>query len=187
MNTANKLTLFRVAMIPLLLIVLYWGFSYSAYVAALIFVIASVTDFIDGYIARSRGQVTDFGKFLDPLADKVLVFAAMMWFTAEGVMPAWATLVVIMREFAVTGLRLVAVSGGKVIAAAWSGKVKTAATMSCITLMFFTEEFTVWFPGLPGQTDRYVAGVCVGIILVTTLYSGAEYFVKNRKCIDFKK
>ena len=106
MNTANKLTLSRVIMIPLFLVVLYLGFPFSQYVALAIFILASVTDFVDGYIARHYNQVTDFGKFMDPLADKLLVMAALLWFVETGRFPAWALLIVIAREFAVTALRL---------------------------------------------------------------------------------
>ena len=172
MNTANKLTLLRVFMIPLFLVVLYWGFSGSQYAALAIFVVASLTDLADGYIARHYNQVTDFGKFMDPLADKVLVVTAMLWFVQSGQMPAWAVAVVIFREFAVSGMRLIAVEHGRVIAAGWSGKVKTASTMVGLCLMFLP---------LPG----WVNTVCVAVIVVTTVYSGIEYFVKNKDVIDW--
>ncbi|SHI16216.1 CDP-diacylglycerol--glycerol-3-phosphate 3-phosphatidyltransferase [Sporobacter termitidis DSM 10068] len=174
MNTANKLTMLRVIMIPVLLAVLYWGFPGSRYVGLVIFALASLTDFVDGHIARSRGQVTDFGKFMDPLADKVLVMAALVWFTEQGLMPAWATLIVIVREFAVTGLRLVAADGGRVIAAGTSGKVKTASTMICIILMF-----------LPIPAAAVYA--CTGVIVLVTLYSGVEYFIKNKESLNWTK
>ena len=173
MNTANKLTLTRVVMIPLFLVILYWDFPFHQYVALAVFVLASVTDFVDGYIARHYDQVTDFGKFMDPLADKVLVMAAMLWFVEAGRFPAWALLIVIVREFAVTALRLVAVEGGRVIAAAWSGKVKTASTMVGICVMFL-------FP------HQVVAIVVVAVIVLTTVYSGVEYFVKNKDVMDWK-
>ena len=167
MNIANKITMFRVALIPVFLIVLYWGFPYSTYVGLGIFILASLTDFMDGYLARSRNLVTDFGKFMDPLADKVLVVTAMLWFTQTGRMPAWAVAIVIFREFAVSGMRLIAVEKGRVIAAGWSGKVKTASTMVCLCLMFLPiPDVLVW--------------VCVAVIVITTVYSGAEYFIKNR-------
>ncbi|MCI9264110.1 MAG: CDP-diacylglycerol--glycerol-3-phosphate 3-phosphatidyltransferase [Oscillospiraceae bacterium] len=175
MNTPNKLTLLRVLMIPLFLGVLYAGFPGSNYVALVIFVLASLTDLLDGHIARSRNLVTDFGKFMDPLADKVLVVTAMLWFVECGKMPAWAVAIVIFREFAVSGMRLIAVEGGRVIAAGWSGKVKTASTMICLILMFL--------PFLPG----WVNTACVWVIVVTTLYSGAEYFVKNRDVFDWSE
>ncbi len=167
MNTANKLTMLRVVMIPAFLIVLYWGFPYSSYVALAIFILASVTDFVDGYIARHYDQVTDFGKFMDPLADKCLVTAAMLWFVEIGQMPAWALLIVIVREFGVSGLRMIAADKGRVIAAGWSGKVKTASTMVCICLMLLP---------IPDVLNL----ICVAVIVVTTIYSGCEYFLKNK-------
>ena len=166
MNTANKLTMLRVVMIPLFLVVLYWGFPYSQYVALGIFILASLTDFVDGYIARHYNQTTDFGKFMDPLADKLLVLAAMMWFVDRGQMPAMVVFVVLVREFAVSGMRMVAADKGKVIAAGWSGKVKTASTMVCLCLMFLPISGTL-------------NAVCWAVILITTVYSGVEYFAKN--------
>ena len=135
MNTANKLTMLRVVMIPAFMVVLYLGFPGYNYVALAIFALASATDWLDGYIARRYNQTTDFGKFMDPLADKCLVTAAMLWFVEVGQMPAWALLTVIVREFAISGLRMNAATSGRVIAAGWSGKVKTASTMVCIMVM----------------------------------------------------
>ena len=167
MTTANKLTLCRVVMIPIFLVLLYVDFTGHLWAALAVFILASVTDFIDGYVARHYHQITDFGKFMDPLADKLLVMSAMAWFVEVARMPAWAFFVVIARELAVTGLRLVAVEQGRVIAAAKSGKVKTACTMVGIILMLI----------FPNATLRLV---CVAVILVTTIYSGIEYFVKNK-------
>ena len=174
MTTASKITLVRVAMIPVYMVLMYlsggnpnaWMFS-----GLTVFIIASLTDYVDGHIARTRGQVTDFGKFLDPLADKLLVVAAMVMFCEWGQMPAWALMLVLTREFAVTGLRLVAVGKGNVIAAGWSGKVKTASTMIglCVLMAFPT---IVW-----------VAAVVTAVIVVTTVYSGVEYFIQNWKCL----
>lgn len=166
MNTANKLTLLRVVMIPLFLLVLYLDVPGANYWALAIFVIASLTDTLDGYIARHYNQTTDFGKFMDPLADKCLVTAAMLWFVEIGQMPGWALLVVIIREFGVSGLRMVAADKGRVIAAGWSGKVKTASTMVCIVLMLL--------PIAP-----WVNNICVAVIVLATIYSGGEYFMKN--------
>lgn len=166
MTTANKLTIARVVLIPLFLIILYWGFPGSRYVALGVFILASLTDLLDGYIARHYHQVSDFGKFMDPLADKCLVMAALCWFVEEGTMVGWVLAVVLLREFAVSGMRLVAVEKGRVIAAGWSGKVKTASTMVCICLILF---------GIPNGLNL----VCQGVILVTTVYSGIEYFAKN--------
>lgn len=167
MNTANKLTLIRIALIPVFLIVLYIGFPFANWVALAIFIIASLTDFADGYIARHYNQITDFGKFMDPLADKMLTMAAMCWFVQNGEMWGWVLALVLLREFAVSGMRLVAVEQGKVIAAAWSGKIKTASTMVCICLML---AFDAAWLDLVSQL----------IILATTLYSGTEYFIKNK-------
>ena len=174
MTTANKLTLLRMALIPVFLGVLYAGFEGSRYAALGVFIAASLTDFLDGYIARHYNQITNFGKFMDPLADKVLVMAAMCWFVECGRMPGWALAVVLLREFAVSGMRLVAVEQGRVIAAGWSGKVKTAATMVCLILML-----AVPAPGIGDSAPDLVAQLSTIVIVVTTLYSGVEYFIKN--------
>lgn len=174
MNTANKLTMLRVVMIPAFLLVLYLQVPGANYWAMALFILASITDWVDGYIARHYNQVTDFGKFMDPLADKCLVTAAMLWFVDIGQMPGWALLIVIVREFAISGVRMQAANKGRVIAAAWSGKVKTASTMICIVLMF-----------LP--IGRVLNTICVAVIVLTTLYSGVEYIVKNFDVVsDFK-
>ena len=174
MNTANKLTLLRVVLIPVYLALWHMDFPGNHYAALAVFAIASLTDLLDGYIARHYNQITNFGKFMDPLADKVLVLTAMACFCAAGRFPDWALVVVIAREFAVSGLRLVAVDNGRVIAAGWSGKVKTAATMVCLGLMHLPiPDILVW--------------ACVIVIAVTTLYSGIEYFVLNRDVLNWNK
>ena len=164
MTTASKITLVRVVMIPIFMVLLLLGYRW---VALAVFILASVTDFVDGYVARHYNQVSDFGKFLDPLADKLLVTACMLIFTEWGRMPAWAVMIVLAREFAVTGLRLVAVGNGRVIAAGWSGKVKTFSTMVGLCVMMA-------FPGYV-----WLDWAVTAVITVTTLYSGVEYFVKN--------
>ena len=171
MNTANKLTMLRVVMIPAFMVVLYLGFPGYNYVALAIFALASATDWLDGYIARRYNQTTDFGKFMDPLADKCLVTAAMLWFVEVGQMPAWALLTVIVREFAISGLRMNAATTGRVIAAGWSGKVKTASTMVCIILMLLP---------IPAVVNT----LCVAVIVLTTIYSGVEYLMKNLDVIS---
>ena len=165
-NMANYLTIGRVLMIPVFLVLMYVDFPGSRYWALAVYIVACLTDFADGYIARHYHQVSDFGKFMDPLADKCLVMAALCWFVEEGTMAGWVLAVVLLREFAVSGMRLIAVEKGRVIAAGWSGKVKTASTMVCICLILF---------GIPHCLNI----VCQIIILVTTVYSGAEYFIKN--------
>ena len=167
MNTANKLTLLRVIMIPVFMVALYWSFPFHKIVALVIFILASATDFIDGYVARHFDQTTDFGKFMDPLADKLLVISAMLWFVEAGQMAAWVVLVVLAREFAVSGLRMVAAPKGVVIAAAWSGKIKTASTMVCICIMLV-------------PIPEILNTLCVAVILITTVVSGVEYFIKNK-------
>jgi CDP-diacylglycerol--glycerol-3-phosphate 3-phosphatidyltransferase len=168
MTTASKITLVRIALIPFFFAAMLTG---RPIVSIILFAAASLTDFLDGYIARHYNQVSNFGKFADPLADKLLVTAAMLIFVQWGLMPAWALMIVLAREFAVTGLRLVAVEGGRVIAAAMSGKIKTAATMVCILLM-------IW--GLPTAGNQ----ICVCIIVLTTVVSGVEYFIKNKDVLD---
>lgn len=174
MTTASKITLVRVFMIPILMFTLYMSGGdggFWMWMSLLLFVIASLTDFIDGQIARKCNQVSDFGKFLDPLADKLLTIAVLTIFCEWGWLPAWALMIVLTREFAVTGLRLVAVGKGTVIAAAKSGKIKTASTMVGLSaLMIFTyNTFLFW--------------LVTAVILLTTVYSGVEYFVKNWKCL----
>ena len=174
MTTASKITLVRVFMIPLVMIAMYLSKGVSGmwmWVSLGLFVIASVTDFIDGQIARKCNQVSDFGKFLDPLADKLLTIAVMTMFCEWGRFPAWALMIVLTREFAVTGLRLVAAPKGRVIAAAWSGKVKTASTMIGLILWMLLPE------------NAMVGFVVSAVIVVTTVYSGIEYFIKNWNCL----
>ena len=175
MTTASKITLVRVAFIPVYMLLMYLSGGQSGpwmWGAFSLFVVASLTDFLDGYIARKYNQVSDFGKFLDPLADKLLTIAAMVMFCEwDGIFPAWALMIVLTREFAVTGLRLVAVGKGNVIAAGWSGKVKTASTMVGLCVLMV-------FPGV-----SWVATAVVAVIVITTVYSGVEYFIQNWKCL----
>ena len=165
MTTANKITIFRVVMIPVFLVLAYadqpvWAFA--------VFALASLSDMLDGYIARHYNQITNFGKFMDPLADKVLVLAAMCFFVERGLMPGWAVAIVLLREFAVSGMRLIAVEQGRVIAAAWSGKIKTAVTMVGLAAMLL-------FSSCP-----WVNTLASALIVITTIWSGVEYFYKNR-------
>ena len=174
MTTASKITLVRIAMIPVYMVFMYLSGGVPGlwmWLALGVFVLASLTDYIDGQIARKCNQVSDFGKFLDPLADKLLTIAAMTMFCEWGAFPAWALMIVLTREFAVTGLRLVAVGNGTVIAAGWSGKVKTASTMIglCVMMAFPTIVVLNW--------------IVIAMIVVTTVYSGVEYFVQNWKCL----
>ena len=178
MTTASKITLIRVAMIPVYMVTMYLSGGVAGmwmYISLGIFILASLTDFVDGQIARKCNQVSDFGKFLDPLADKLLTIACMCMFVEWGMMPAWVLMIVLTREFGVTGLRLVAVQNGTVIAAGWSGKVKTASTMVglCVAMAF---PYVKW-----------IVNTVTWMIVVTTVYSGAEYFIQNWKCLGLSK
>ena len=174
MTLASKITLVRVLLIPAYMATMYLSGGQAGlwmYLSLAIFIVASLTDFVDGYIARHYNQVTDFGKFLDPLADKLLVIAAMSMFCEWGVFPAWALMIVLTREFAVSGLRMVAGPKGKVIAAGWSGKVKTFSTMVGLCVMMAFPQVG-WI------------GIAVMVVIVaTTLYSGVEYFIQNWNCL----
>jgi len=174
MTTASKITLIRVAFIPAFMVLMYISGGQSnlwMWISLAVFIVASLTDYVDGHIARKYNQVSDFGKFLDPLADKLLTIAAMVMFCEWGSFPAWALMIVLTREFAVTGLRLVAVGKGVVIAAGWSGKVKTASTMIGLCVLM----------GFP--TSALIAWIVVAVIVLTTVYSGVEYFIQNWKCL----
>lgn len=173
MTTANKITILRVILVPVLVVLMYMKLHYWALA---VFIIASLSDTLDGYIARHYNQVSDFGKFMDPLADKMLVLAAMTMFVEWHAMPAWVLIIVLVREFAVSGLRLVAVDNGRVIAAAWSGKIKTTVTMIGIILMMAI--------GIPQEIEWLNTTVWI-LIAATTVYSGAEYFLKNKDVLSF--
>ena len=182
MTTASKITLVRVALIPFfmvfLLLHIHGGADWLRWAALATFVVASVSDFLDGYIARHCNQVSDFGKFLDPLADKLLVTAAFIIFVEWGRMPAWAVVLVVAREFAISGLRMVAANNGTVIAAAWSGKIKTSCTMVGLIAMRAIQKGT--------DVANILDPVVMWVIVLTTVYSGIEYFVKNGKCLKLK-
>ena len=170
MTTASKITLARVALIPLYMVLMYVSGGEPGiwmWLALALFIFASATDFVDGYIARHYNQVSDFGKFLDPLADKLLTLAAMVMFCEWGSFPAWALMIVLTREFAVSGLRMVAGPKGKVIAAGKSGKFKTASTMVGLCAMM----------AFPTVMELHFAVML--LIVITTLYSGVEYFIQN--------
>ena len=169
-NTANKITVLRILLIPVFMVLMYLGLTY---LALIVYIFACLSDLVDGIIARKCNQVTDFGKFMDPLADKMLVLTAMCFFVEYGLMPAWVVALVLLRELAVSGLRLLAVEQGIVIAAAWSGKVKTAVTMVLLGVLILANK--PWFP-----VPDIIAAICSTLIVLTTLYSGIEYFVKNK-------
>ena len=183
MNLPNKLTVLRICMIPIFILVvglpLDWGqfnvgdttLAVTQLVGAVIFALASITDWLDGKIARARGLVTNFGKFADPLADKMLVMTAFIMLVDQGKAPGWVAIIVC-RELAVTGLRLLLVEHGEVMAAAWPGKVKTATQMVAIILLFIN-NIPFSLIGIP--VDQIMLYAC----LIFTIYSGVDYFIKN--------
>ena len=201
MNLANKLTIFRIILVPLMVIIPFFGIQgeilgipITYLIIDFIFIIASITDKLDGYIARSRNQVTTFGKFLDPLADKILVLAAMVMLVEIDKIPAWIPIIVLAREFIVSGYRLIAVEkGGKVIAASKWGKLKTVTQMIAI-IMIFIDKYN-FFDCIKATADAKTAmessymiymnqgsmifnaitSICLLISVIATIFSGYEY------------
>ncbi len=174
MTVPNMLTLSRVAIIPVFVVSMVMGWRVAALV---LFSVASLTDMLDGYLARRMGQVTKFGKFMDPLADKLLVFAALVFFLAEGTMAAWVALLVLAREFIISSLRMVAASAGTVIAADWSGKVKTTVQIFCVIGIL-----TPWHLTNFGHGIR-LCDVASWLIAAVTLWSGTDYLIRYRKLL----
>ena len=169
MNLPNKLTMFRVVLIPIFILVLMSGLipePADRYIATVIFCGASFTDYLDGHIARKYNLVTNFGKFMDPLADKLLVSSALICMVEMGTLPAWIVIIIISREFIITGFRLIAAEGGLVIAASWWGKIKTVTQMAMIILLLL---------GVEGV----IAGIFIVLATVFTVVSGVEYIAKN--------
>ena len=163
--TANKITVARTALVPVFLILAYCDLRW---LALTVYIIACLSDLVDGYVARRFNQISTFGKFMDPLADKVLVLSAMCFFVEQGQMPGWAVAVVLVREFAVSGLRLVAAGQGNVIAADISGKIKTVSTMICLGTMLVFPQIT------------FINVLSTAVIVISTLWSGVHYFVANK-------
>ena len=171
MNLANKITILRVFLVPIFMIVLYSNIPYSTYVAAGIFIIASLTDTLDGYIARSRNMITNFGKFVDPLADKVLVSAALISLVELGKVPGWVVVLIIAREFTITGFRVIAASEGVTIAASPLGKIKTITQLIAIIALLLN-NFPFNLINLP------FANIMLYISLFFTIISGVDYIYK---------
>lgn len=180
MNLPNKLTLLRVILIPFF-VFFYLGGDIlpfdGAYVAAIIFIVASLTDLFDGKIARKHNLVTNFGKFMDPLADKLLVVSALVCFVELKRMASWIVLIIIAREFIISGFRLVAAEGGKVIAASYWGKIKTAVTM--VTIIFMIPEF-------PGTAVFVIEQILIYASLILTVVSLVDYMAKNKGVLGGK-
>lgn len=170
MNTPNKLTVLRFILVPIFIIYAYYENQQGAlYISTIIFTLASFTDFLDGYLARKHHLVTDFGKFMDPLADKVLVVAALLFLVQIGRIESWAVLIIVTREYAISIIRAIAATNGKVIAASGGGKIKTVLQMVSIVMLLLSLPFA--------NTVFYIS-------VVMTLYSGIQYIWSNRALIE---
>lgn len=176
MTTANKITIVRMLMIPFFIYCAMQNVRSFQIAALALFCVASFTDFLDGYVARKYNQVTDFGKFVDPLADKLLVTAALLVFIEKGMFPAWMVFVILAREFIITSLRIVGANKGRVLAASWTGKVKTCVQIGGIIVLFA-------LPLIADPTDimavDLLSGAVAWIMTLVTLYSGWDYLAKN--------
>ena len=178
MNLPNKLTLARIFAVPVF-VALY---LLKLYIPAFaVFILASLTDMLDGKIARKYNLVTNFGKIMDPLADKVLVYSAFCLMIENGVMPGWMLIVILAREFVVSGVRTVAASEGIVIAAAMSGKIKTVLQMIAVPMLILTGAE---FEGMFGTLLHWGALIFLWASLIMTVYSGIEYVAKNKPCFS---
>lgn len=190
LTPANIVTMVRILAIPVFVAVLlspwpemtpnaaFWT-ELQPWVAVAVFIVISATDAVDGYLARSRGEVTDFGKFLDPLADKILVCAALLGLVELQVLPSWIALIILAREFIVSGLRMFAAARGLVIAASWYGKVKTVSQI--IAIVLFIIKDTVLLPAV-----NVLAWVVMGFAVIMTLLSMFDYFSKTRELWGFE-
>ncbi len=174
MNTPNKLTLLRVLLVPVFMVFgLYQNLPYAQLISVILFVLAFATDWLDGYLARKNNQVTNFGKIMDPLADKLLVTAALVCLNVSGVISAWVTVLILAREFIVSGIRISAASEGNVIAASIWGKAKTMWQFIALTLALYFGK------------NLYI-DICIWLSAALTVVSGADYLVKNGKYLSMK-
>lgn len=197
MNLPNKITCARMLMIPLMVIIPFLGIegkfdvlgglTYSNLIIVTIFLIASITDFFDGYLARKNNLVTTFGKFLDPIADKLLVLSAMLMLVELGTIPAWIPIIIAAREFIVSGIRMLAAGEGNVIAASWLGKIKTVSQMVAITFAFIgNHSFLSFLSGnLTGAELIINVLMSLGMIVavIATVWSGVDYFIKSKDVV----
>ncbi|MBQ6355024.1 CDP-diacylglycerol--glycerol-3-phosphate 3-phosphatidyltransferase [Candidatus Saccharibacteria bacterium] len=172
MNLPNKLTVFRVVLVAPFVALLLLNFKW---IALAIFILASITDFLDGYLARSRNEITDFGKFMDPLADKLLVISALICFVEMLKIPAWFVIIIISRDFIVSGIRMLAAEQGRTIAASYFGKIKTFVQMVMIIAMLLDLPFD-WY-------QTWVIGSLFWLTLLATIASGADYVWENRSVL----
>ena len=191
MNLPNKLSLLRVALIPVMVVLMLPQTLVCDLLAAAVFAVAALTDYFDGHIARSRHLITDFGKFIDPVADKLLNLSAMMMLVQRGTLPGWVVVLILARELAVDGLRMVAVGQGRVIAAGKLGKIKTASQMVMLLFVLITHQPALTAPAwdvvnatvLGAPWMRWISTALTLWVAVITLWSGIDYFVRNKDCI----
>lgn len=187
MNLANKLTLFRIILIPFFILTMTLPLAHGALLSLVIFALAAITDHLDGRIARTYNLITNFGIFMDPFADKLLVTSAIILLVDHKMVPAWVAIIIIAREFAVSGLRTVAAKEGTVIAASWWGKVKTSLQMVAIILLMIqrTLQTDPWFDGLKlAPAFQTLPQIVLYLAALMTLYSGVDYFIKGWHAID---
>jgi CDP-diacylglycerol--glycerol-3-phosphate 3-phosphatidyltransferase len=178
MTVANRVTIFRILLVPVFIALMYIRFPYAHYVAAAVFIIGALSDMLDGYLARSMNQITTFGKFIDPIADKLLVMSAFIVLVGLGKMHELFAVVFVAREFIVSGFRLVAASQNNVIAAGWLGKIKTVTQIVAVVLLIL-DNFPFALIGLPMDM------VALWVSLVFTVWSAADYLIKNRETVSF--
>ena len=182
MNLANKLTLLRVVLVPVFMAFLLIDNTVCQVLAIAVFIAASLTDMLDGQIARKYNQITTFGKFADPLADKMLTTAAFLIFMQKGIIDSWAVMIILVREFAVSGVRLAAAGEGNVIAASFFGKFKTVAQMAAIIVTMVITNI----PAIAQSTSYTISAALIWISVVFTVLSGADYLIKNAHLLKLK-
>lgn len=177
MNLPNKLTILRILLIPVMVVLFYLDMPYANFIAAAVFIIASLTDTLDGHIARSRNMITDFGKFLDPIADKLLVVSAFLMLVENGSLSAVLVIIIIAREFIVSAFRMVAASKGLVIAAGPLGKIKTITQMLAVILLLVEQPGWAVFGVSVGQVMAYIC-------TLMTIWSGVDYIASNKHVLN---
>ena len=174
MNLPNKLTLLRICLIPVFVIVMLSQMHNFFLISCIIFILASITDFLDGRIARKHNLVTDFGKFMDPLADKLLVLSALICMIEYNLVAGWMVIIIVARELTVSILRAIAADNGKVIAASGGGKIKTTSQMIAIILLLIGANYS-------NETIVFIGTIAMYIATIFTLYSGIDYLYKNKE------
>ncbi len=195
MNLPNKITVARMLLIPIMIIIpylelnntLFGSVTVGSFITLIIFLIASLTDFLDGYLARKNNLVTTFGKFLDPIADKLLVLSALIMLVEQGIIPGWIPIIIAAREFIVSGIRMLAAGDGKVIAASWYGKVKTVSQMVAISFAFLSTNTFMQFTSVEMSAGALILNILMSLAMIvavlTTILSGVDYFMKSKDIV----